>query len=1817
MVLTDSPTTERSCPFKGIDVLTTPYKDFGIRPCDSGTAATRKGKAWKLMRDKAEERHIDRVFPELSDLQGDESFCAGHAAAITDLSRSPKRQREVDEFLAKNVASVKPRKRSVGSASKPSPATPLSRSTSPITPLSPRGRPPPASGTPSTAAERAAERRALAAGMASAHAAAPPFPERKLNLRKSVDHMGPRSAVTATARSRSVMGNPIKKSESPSVTEAGSVSSSLNPAKAKATGTSAVPIRRVETRKPLTPAPKPTGGLPKAPGSVAGPSKSSTPATKPAASLRPQPSRDTLRKASPTANAPVVPPAAPPGGGKRSNEGSRVQSIAALFDGGSTSRSSSSTGSTPSVRSPPSSVASPVMRRKTSGVMVGSDLRRPVEPAAATEGGVVALDGLQARVAELETALAEQTTETRRAQSALDEAQRQLAVPFPVQLPEALIPSVAARLDEVHEHESQITALRESIEALKADAETAEANSVQARKELAESHVNRTELVDQLASSKSAATSFSEKTKKQEAQIAGLLQTVADLTKASEAATTELQDAKQKLIDSQSHKDELARKLDGIQADLAKRITQTAEVARAASAKAASQRDASSADTRKEIERKDAEIAHLEAQISKHHEESAYHIHQIEEQTALHRREWERDLNDARAELNTKTQQVITLKAQLHSFMSPDDAKQLAVSRDEYKAGMETLERAFCDLKLRNQELETALSKKAATHAPSTSANGVTQKQETAKQDSSGSQSVSLLRTELALVKAEQEQWRDSRTGLHQELEEARKRVIELGATVVEKDHLIRDLKHQMDRWNASQANSQQTASFVPERSVPFGSGNTAKNRIFSRSSPAAAAVETSHWVLPAPSPSVHEPLLDRAPPDRTSKMGYFTARDGPTLADSPRDSPAIQYSEQELISPLPVTGGSAGAFLPSLEILQMSRYPEGPHPLRPNNLRPVIMPPPRATSAPPPEEIQRPALSSKQSYDTLRARITTPADDLLAADPLINADFTAADAFLTNSQRTSLDHGHFLDLSRKALTDFKPTPNFNLFVLTHLYLDHNNLAAFPESICEMRRLVVLNLKENKITRVPEGVEALGDLRELHLGHNCIVEVAESLGNLRKLEVLDLSSNNLSKLPFGLFRNSESLECLDLTHNGLRTLPPSLGLLSKTLKGLFIADNPLDPAFFSGGTEVLLTLNVDAAKAAAESDLQTPVDRAADAEKMLRRIHSLARQQNRMSYASVMSAESTGSFEDMEREDAAVGAAAAIAAAASSMTKARFDSFDSGVGMKSPGADTFDAESTSIGLPSSDELSPPFWSAKYVLPADIGSTLGLSASLIKDYARPNRLHCEGVAGLALQRFLTFLRDVHDLDPMSGNTSASETTQPYHAESPVNADAQDLNGRATVTNPERRKHIIAELLATERTYVRELQNVVDVYMTKLNKEQWLGSREVDTIFGNLTSILMIHKDHLLPDMIKTGRSTPQLIGPLFVSIAPYLKMYSQYYNNFDASSSYIAQLEAGGSSSNSSSLPFTPPSLARSSTSSSISSTSSTSSTNIVTPFTLKKPILKKLRNFLKQAREHPQHTQISLQAFLILPVQRLPRYKLLLEQLLGSTGEEHPDHAPLLAAVVEIRKRVSECNENKRAAEFRERAMAIVSRIRSGDGDGVYGADRVRKFPGSRRFVREGRVTVVKVVERVGGQVNSPAAAETGRTITSTLRSSSAWGSTPTSNVRPQQLPGQTPTGVVELLFTGDQPIPDGNEPVGKDFYWFLFSDILCWCALDADSPGGQLQLQQPQYDLIRAFEVFGADMVPGVLRVRGDGCILYIRADDLAGWWTSINSGR
>ncbi|KAJ1499318.1 Protein T2 [Coelomomyces lativittatus] len=85
--------------------------------------------------------------------------------------------------------------------------------------------------------------------------------------------------------------------------------------------------------------------------------------------------------------------------------------------------------------------------------------------------------------------------------------------------------------------------------------------------------------------------------------------------------------------------------------------------------------------------------------------------------------------------------------------------------------------------------------------------------------------------------------------------------------------------------------------------------------------------------------------------------------------------------------------------------------------------------------------------------------------------------------------------------------------------------------------------------------------------------------------------------------------------------------------------------------------------------------------------------------------------------------------------------------------------------------------------------------------------------------------------------------------------------------------------------------------------------------------------------------------------------------------------------------------------------------------------------------FLESCRKAPGHNQVNLQAYLLLPIQRIPRYQLLLSQLLKYTPSDHPDFTPLTLSVKGIQKKANELNEAKRAHENHFQLIKLVLRL--------------------------------------------------------------------------------------------------------------------------------------------------------------------------------------
>jgi hypothetical protein len=163
--------------------------------------------------------------------------------------------------------------------------------------------------------------------------------------------------------------------------------------------------------------------------------------------------------------------------------------------------------------------------------------------------------------------------------------------------------------------------------------------------------------------------------------------------------------------------------------------------------------------------------------------------------------------------------------------------------------------------------------------------------------------------------------------------------------------------------------------------------------------------------------------------------------------------------------------------------------------------------------------------------------------------------------------------------------------------------------------------------------------------------------------------------------------------------------------------------------------------------------------------------------------------------------------------------------------------------------------------------------------------------------------------------------------------------------------------------------------------------YFGPKDVQSIFSNVELILNISNEMLQSLSDRYEKWTPnQCIGDIFLKMGPFLKLYIQYVNNYEHSLETLERLE--------------------------------------------KNPLFQafyKARN-----KEGVNRTMgLSLPAYLIMPVQRVPRYSLLLKELLRYTPEDHPDYQTLSQALEQMNVVAATINEAKREEENKRKVRHI------------------------------------------------------------------------------------------------------------------------------------------------------------------------------------------
>ncbi|KAJ3030179.1 hypothetical protein HDV00_009080, partial [Rhizophlyctis rosea] len=215
----------------------------------------------------------------------------------------------------------------------------------------------------------------------------------------------------------------------------------------------------------------------------------------------------------------------------------------------------------------------------------------------------------------------------------------------------------------------------------------------------------------------------------------------------------------------------------------------------------------------------------------------------------------------------------------------------------------------------------------------------------------------------------------------------------------------------------------------------------------------------------------------------------------------------------------------------------------------------------------------------------------------------------------------------------------------------------------------------------------------------------------------------------------------------------------------------------------------------------------------------------------------------------------------------------------------------------------------------------------------------------------------------------------------------------------------RLKICREIYETESTYLEQLDYFEEVYLRPLEVDggrlmKKLGGGGVGDLFVGMRELFRFHHRYVLPNLIQCYGCNTGLIGTALLPLKESLEIYRRFCETLTAVQALLVAIENDFSSRRKS---FAAPAAS--------------------TPFS--RSTAKALKKYFSACKTHPHHTQISLQGFLVLPVQRLTRYKLFLDQLRVATPVGHPGFEGVEEGCKMIDTMINMCNEAGRGREGR------------------------------------------------------------------------------------------------------------------------------------------------------------------------------------------------
>ncbi|XP_066470040.1 FYVE, RhoGEF and PH domain-containing protein 3 isoform X2 [Tiliqua scincoides] len=248
----------------------------------------------------------------------------------------------------------------------------------------------------------------------------------------------------------------------------------------------------------------------------------------------------------------------------------------------------------------------------------------------------------------------------------------------------------------------------------------------------------------------------------------------------------------------------------------------------------------------------------------------------------------------------------------------------------------------------------------------------------------------------------------------------------------------------------------------------------------------------------------------------------------------------------------------------------------------------------------------------------------------------------------------------------------------------------------------------------------------------------------------------------------------------------------------------------------------------------------------------------------------------------------------------------------------------------------------------------------------------------------------------DSDMDEGSSEEQETDVPK-------LECVDIN---KCSEPQKLFNIANELLHTEEAYVKRLHLLDQVFCTKLY-EAGIPPDVVTGIFSNISSIYRFHEQFLLPELktrITDEWNINPRLGDILQKLAPFLKMYGEYVKNFDRAMDMVNTWMQRSSS----------------------------------------------FKDVIQNIQKQEICGNLTLQHHMLEPVQRIPRYELLLKDYLKKLPEESPDTKDAEKSLELISTAANHSNAAIRKMEKMHKLLEVYERL-GGEEDIVNPANELIK----------------------------------------------------------------------------------------------------------------------------------------------------------------------